>query len=163
MTTEADDYPRGQKRTWYNQAIALADASPEQLIPEIANLLPWLKDGNWPGAGIVGELLCKLGPPVVPHVKRLLREDDDSQWKYWLILTFACSWPRSLVNEISEELMCLAREVDGEGVDRVALKALLINNLIDEPTATKLIDEKKLSYPSEDIEELKELLASMGK
>ncbi|HLA95961.1 MAG TPA: DUF5071 domain-containing protein, partial [Pyrinomonadaceae bacterium] len=103
-------------------AIAAGYPAVEPVLPQ---LLEWLQDMNWPVAQTLATFLAGIGPPLIPHVKKIF-ETDDEIWKYWVIreiltesqpLTEAlqtelkriASYPTK--SELEEELDVEAREV----------------------------------------------------
>ena len=62
----------------------LANASDEEIIPHIAELLECLQDLNWPIAGPVSDRLSTLGMELVEPILTILKSDDE-MWKYWIV------------------------------------------------------------------------------
>lgn len=62
-------------------AIAAGYPAVEPVLPE---LLEWLQDTNWPVAQTLAPFLASIGPPLIPHIKKIF-ETDDEMWKYRII------------------------------------------------------------------------------
>jgi hypothetical protein len=61
--------------------IALGYPAVEPILPA---LVEWIQDMNWPVAQVLQPFLVRIGPPLAPHLRRVLKTDDDV-WKYWLV------------------------------------------------------------------------------
>jgi len=158
----SNGYPRGPKGTWSEQARRICQGNAPYIGQQIPALLCWLEDYNWPGAHNIAHFLLSMGKPVVPHVRRILQQSEDLQWKYWLVLVFALNWPQDYVREIRDEVLSLARGGDDNEVHLIALEAAIKANMIDRTEAMRLLDEKESTYPGlrEDWKELRELISS---
>lgn len=45
--------------------------------PILGRLIEWLQDCNWPVAHVLAPFLESVGAPLVPHIWRVLRTNDD--------------------------------------------------------------------------------------
>lgn len=95
--------------------------------PLVPALLEWMQDLNWPVAQALHPFLAKLGEPLAPHIRSILRTDDDV-WKYWVLICVVAESP-ALLLALKPELEVLAeRPTDGERdelVDELARNMLL--------------------------------------
>ena len=95
--------------------------------PLVPTLLEWMQDLNWPVAQALHPFLAKLGEPLAPHIRSILRTDDDV-WKYWVLICVVAESP-ALLLALKPELEVLAeRPTDGERdelVDELARNMLL--------------------------------------
>jgi len=66
------------------RASAAVEAGYPAVAPVLRELVEWLQDYNWPVARVLVPFLQSIGAPLVPHIWRVLRSDDDV-WKYWVI------------------------------------------------------------------------------
>lgn len=72
----------------------------------LGELTEWLRDYNWPVAHVLAPFLASLGAPMVPHIRHVLRSNDDV-WKYWMIALILPSLPESAAAEFRPELQRL--------------------------------------------------------
>ena len=81
--------------------------------PILPALLEWMQDLNWPVAQALHPFLVSLGEPLAPHIRSILRTDDDI-WKYWVLICVVAESP-SLLSALKLELEHLAEKpTDGE-------------------------------------------------
>ena len=89
-------------------------ASAQRLVklgyPDVAAYLPvmleWIQDINWPVARILAPFLASVGAPMIPHLWRVLRSDDQI-WKYWCISEVIAHMEPVCQQAFSAELMRL--------------------------------------------------------
>lgn len=114
-------HPGHCKNVWDNCAKILSQKSDETLKPYIYNLLEWLEDSNWPGAGIIFERLMKYNN--VQHlaywVEECARMADATKNRLWQINLAALLEYEQLVNHLSNDVIEMLRtahfdEDDGE-------------------------------------------------
>ena len=99
-------------------------ADPSDLIIAAPFLLEWLRDGNWPIAGEVADLLADMGPPVSPYVVDVLRGPDDI-WKYWVLTMLAPRLAASARKLIMDECFRVAHHPTvGEKAEEIHLAAM---------------------------------------
>jgi hypothetical protein len=48
--------------------------------PVMGEILEWVEDANWPVATVFLPFLARIGAPIVPHVRYVLKSQDE-QWK----------------------------------------------------------------------------------
>ena len=81
--------------------------------PLLPALLEWMQDLNWPIAQALHPFLVDLGEPLAPHIRSILRTDDDI-WKYWVLICVVAESPPLLLT-LKPELEALAEKpTDGE-------------------------------------------------
>ncbi|MGY3446177.1 hypothetical protein ACVW17_006178 [Bradyrhizobium sp. USDA 4473] len=71
---------------------ALSHAEVEPILPA---LLEWMQDINWPVAQVLQPFLAGIGEPLAPHVRSVLKTDDDV-WKRWVLLHIVAASPELL-------------------------------------------------------------------
>lgn len=97
------------------------------LEPALPDLLPWLKDMNWPVAPPLTELLPQAGPAIIPCLRSALASDD-AIWKYWLLTKVCPRLAHASLVELSPDLIRLSTDpTNSETSERVdeAAKVLL--------------------------------------
>lgn len=94
------------------------------MAPLLPDLVRWLQDLNWPGATIIADFLVTVGEPVVPHIKRVLRETDDTIWHYWLLNSICSYWPKDWIMSIEPELRQVVAKSDLESASAEASQIL---------------------------------------
>ncbi|WNG51859.1 DUF5071 domain-containing protein [Archangium minus] len=109
----------------------------ERGYPAVAPLLPqlleWVKDGNWPVAHILAPFLASIGSPIVPHVRDILRGDDDL-WKYYVVARIVRMMPRATAEALRPELTRIASDpTSGEEVEAIDDLAAEILRQWEEP------------------------------
>jgi hypothetical protein len=85
------------------RAEAVVKAGYPAVEPILGELIEWLQDYNWPVAHILAQFLASIGTPIVPHISRVLRTDDDV-WKYWVIALLLRSLPKAAAVGFRPEL-----------------------------------------------------------
>ena len=81
--------------------------------PLLPALLEWMQDLNWPVARALDSFLAGLGEPLAPHIRSILRTNDD-MWKYGVLICVVAESP-SLLLTLKPELEQLAEKpTDGE-------------------------------------------------
>lgn len=157
-TTMTNEFPRGDKSTWSEQADGICAGQIHIESAEV--LLPWLQDGNWPGASKIACFLETRAESVLPAVESLLRDSHDQMWKYWVIVLLVQRWPAASVRRLRSVLLQLAEDSDADEVHRVALETLIQNRLINCTAARAMIDAKRKRFPhlEEDWNEIRDWL-----
>lgn len=135
---------------------ALIAAGPEAALPILDRLLPWLQDINWPVAGRLAHFLASVGEPLIPHLRPILRSDDD-MWIYWILQDLVAHLPPSLIRQLEPELVRLADQAEN---DHVAF-CLLAEAGIWEPAKLKRQLALRISAHEGFLDELRELEASL--
>lgn len=103
---------------------------PAQVVAsQIPELIERLRDGNWPVAiPVFNLLLTGVWEAIVPNVSAVLKGDDPI-WEYWCIELLVTRFPRSQVLDLSEELRTLNQSPSSaevaEGVNVAAAKEIL--------------------------------------
>ena len=109
------------------RAQAAVDAGYPAVAPILGELMEWLKDYNWPVAHILAPFLASIGEPLVPHIWRVLRTDDEI-WKYWVIGILIPALPEAVAGEFRSELSRLCHDPQpperGEELDTRAREVL---------------------------------------
>ena len=85
------------------RARAAVDAGYPQVAPILGELVGWLRDYDWPVAGILAPFLASVGTPLKPHIWSVLRSEDDI-WKYWVIGLLVDALPKTDAEEFRPEL-----------------------------------------------------------
>ena len=79
---------RSSKSVWEPCARALAARSDEELAPYLMLLFEWLKDVNWPGAGVIEDRLLRMPPALTAEAlyysKRFAEKAKDEPWLWAL-------------------------------------------------------------------------------
>lgn len=75
--------PKGKGDT--DTAWKVLERDPADLEPILPMLLTWMQDLNWPVARVLSPYLAKVGLPLVPHLRRVLK-GEDVMWQYWIIV-----------------------------------------------------------------------------
>ncbi|MBR0785825.1 DUF5071 domain-containing protein [Bradyrhizobium iriomotense] len=91
------------------RAHAAVDAGYPKVAPILGELVGWLRDCNWPVARVLAPFLASLGAPLKPHIRDVLKSDDDV-WKYWVISILIDALAKTDTEEFRPELerLCYA-------------------------------------------------------
>ena len=73
-----------QHKSDITRAQAVVQAGYPAVAPVLSQLLEWLQGCNWPVARGLAPFLASIGNPLAPHIKSILRSNDEI-WKYWII------------------------------------------------------------------------------
>ena len=93
--------------------------------PLLPTLFEWLQDINWPVARTLQPLLASVGVAAAPHVRFILKSDDDV-WKYFVLAHVVAESP-GLATELRHELERVASSpTRGELEEDVCLEARAI-------------------------------------
>ncbi len=85
--------------------------------PVMSRILEWLQDLHWPVGFIFKPFIADIGAPLAPHIKEVLRGNDDS-WKYSLLVAVVAHSPE-FARSLCPELQRLANEpTTGEATPR---------------------------------------------
>ncbi|MCC6131085.1 MAG: DUF5071 domain-containing protein [Acidobacteria bacterium] len=90
--------------------------------PILGELLIWLQDCNWPVAFVLAPFLATIGSPLVPHVRAILRSDDDV-WKYWVLERIVAANDEVCAGLRPELKRIVQSPTPGEVYDEVFLQA----------------------------------------
>ena len=97
------------------------------LEPHLEELFTWLQDGNWPVAHHVASFLTSVGLPIVPHVRKILRGNDDI-WKMWVLSSVVDTKDLVVADTLRDEIERIANNPTTgetlEGVQEVAKEIL---------------------------------------
>ncbi len=74
----------------------------------LSDLLEWVQDANWPVAAETAVLLSNAGLEILPHIKAILRSDDEI-WKYCAIDLVVRNLDAVVLLELSNDLVRLAK------------------------------------------------------
>lgn len=55
-----------------------------EIVPLLPGLLEWIQDMNWAIAPEVTKILLSFPKEIVPHIKNVLKSNDDI-WKFWCL------------------------------------------------------------------------------
>lgn len=105
--------------------VALGFPAVEPVLPQ---LLEWIQDLNWPVAQVLQHLLASIGAPLAPHVRTVLRQEDQI-WKYWVL--------HSVVRESNELAGALRADLQ-----RIALSPTASEQMEEVDVAAKEILER---------------------
>ncbi|MBY0014090.1 MULTISPECIES: DUF5071 domain-containing protein [Paenibacillus] len=157
--------PMLDKSLWDNAADLLAEIGYPRIRPILYELLSWLQDMNWPGSIIISKLLVSVGEPLIPYIKRALKEGD-SIWNYWILIYIVGLWDRGLIEMLSQELYELSSGFDHEGAHIESLRLLSREHILDETTLFHLIFLQKANEKNqeniEDLIEIEKMINSKG-
>ena len=98
--------------------LRLSEASNDEVIKVLPQLLEWLQDYNWPVTPKVHERLRMIGQPLVKPLRDILRGSDGT-WKWFIISCFMPALSDSISKQLHEEL----------------------NRIINDPTETDIKEE----------------------
>jgi len=149
--------PMLDKSLWDNAAELLVEIGYPRIRPILYELLSWLQDMNWPDSIIISKLLVFVGEPLIPYIKRALKEGD-SVWNYWILIYIVGLWDRGLIQMLSQELYELSSGFDHDGVHIESLRLLSREQILDETILYQLICLQKANEGNqENIEDLIEI------
>jgi|SRR5471032_362477 len=98
----------------------------KEVLPVMPDILEWLRDINWPVAGVFRPFLVDVGAPLAPFIKTVLATDDDV-WKYGILASVVSQSPELAAALRSDlELLCSTPSVGEqlEGVSELAREIL---------------------------------------
>ena len=72
--------PKGGKAYWNGAARVLSQESREVLLELAPEMLQWLQDMNWPGAGVVFDTLLSLDEQELRLAVSQLKSSDTYEW-----------------------------------------------------------------------------------
>lgn len=104
----------------------------ERLKDHLPKLLTFLKDMNWPASGGAATVLIKSEHLITSEVKRVLNEEDDTIWHYWILCSLIRYLPDSVIKEMKTDLIRLVERADKEGAAVQALSILKENQLLSQ-------------------------------
>jgi len=93
---------------------ALKTIGIEKVVPVLPELLEWMKDGNWPCARELLNVMPRFHAELVPHVKNIFAIDD-GEWK-WFIFPLIERFPEETIALL---LSCIDRVVSQPTPDEV--------------------------------------------
>lgn len=99
--------------------------------PLVYDLLRWIQVESWPVAGPICTFLRDIGPPLAPHVHRILISSDDP-WKAVVLSKLVRDWPKEEIVRLSPALYTVATDGQSWGADLLALE-LLARHRIGDP------------------------------
>ncbi|HEV7892291.1 MAG TPA: DUF5071 domain-containing protein [Pyrinomonadaceae bacterium] len=94
-----------------------------EVVPILPHLMRWLQDRNWPVAEVIAPFLSRVGEPLLPEIRNVLRGDDEV-WTYWVLTELVQQMPDAAVGELRSELESLAGRPSEEEVDVLARELL---------------------------------------
>ncbi|ANT51187.1 DUF5071 domain-containing protein [Mesorhizobium amorphae] len=109
-----------------DKASALTALGYPAIEPILPQLLEWLQDINWPVAQVLQPLLAGIGPPLAPHLRQILRGNDDI-WIYWILVSVVAYSP-ALAGCLTDELEHLAANGSAKEGVRNAARDILNGN-----------------------------------
>lgn len=77
--------------------------------PLLADLVEWLQDINWPVAHVIAPFLARIGAPIIPEVRRVLRTDDVI-WKCWVLRCVVAAASPDVAEGLRDDLTRIAAE-----------------------------------------------------
>ena len=90
----------------------------------LQELLYFLQDMNWSAAEHVSHLLTRVGQPLIPFLKRIFKDENDSLWHYWILCEIVQNWDIKMIELLQDDLLELVHKADREGASVEALKLL---------------------------------------
>jgi hypothetical protein len=121
--------PRGKDDVARAQAVIAAGFP--QIAACLSTLIEWMQDCNWPVAITLSPFLASTGAPLAPHVRLVLKSNDDC-WKYSIVHRIVAESPelaRLLEPELRRIIGSPTPGELAEGVDVVAAAALARSHL----------------------------------
>ncbi len=131
---------------------ALIAAGPEAVEPILDSLLYWLQDIDWPIALPLADFLVTVGKPLIPHINKILRSNDD-MWIYWVLQHVVAKLPPELIASLESQLYALATRAEN---DIVAIRIAASSGIWDRKLLVSLIDNQ-ISAHGDYVVELKKL------
>ncbi len=151
-------YPQGPKDKWLSQAYKIAAGKITTTELDIPMLLEWLKDMNWPGAGVIAEFLLKYETALTEPVREVLKSKD-TMWIYWVLQSFNGHLSPGAWESLSPNLKAIAYIRDGDGAYIECLKIINKYHLDSKKKVEAFITTIKDNYPA-DYEALEQLTFS---
>jgi hypothetical protein len=114
----------------YKHDVERAEAAIKAGYPKVAPILPdlleWLQDMNWTVAKPLAPFLASIGEPLIPHIRDILKTDDNI-WKYW-VLSYVVAESTELAKAFRPELERFVKSPSederAEGLNEIALEIL---------------------------------------
>ncbi|MBC3908932.1 DUF5071 domain-containing protein [Undibacterium umbellatum] len=148
----SDLYPRSSHD--HERVLAVIAAGPKAAEPMLAVLFMWLQDINYPIAMPIADFLITVGDPLIPHIKKILRSNDD-MWIYWVLQYVVERLSPEHIRALEPELYQLACVAEnGIVATRIGASA----GIWERKTMDWMLDNKIRAY-EEFLLELKELRA----
>lgn len=96
--------------------------------PILFELFEWIRDLNWPVAGVLAPFLASIGKPTIPVIKNILTSND-GEWKYFTIISVVKKMTMDDVSELKLELINLANKPSED--DKYSEVDLLAKDLLN--------------------------------
>ena len=148
-------YPQGPKSEWASQAKAIVDGNQTLTSEQLAFLLKWLQDGNWPGAPEIAMYLVHRADCLISSIRDVLKSRDFI-WIYWVLLLLITKLPKRLCELLKSELYQIAFNFDDEGAHVLALE-ICAKHQLDDKVHLKKIIAAKISKDPEHKEEYEKI------
>jgi hypothetical protein len=126
--------------------ILLEYLGPVRLQNFLPQFLGFLQDYNWPGARGTDRMLGAAGEMLVPEIRRVFREENDSTWNYWIILVVLGRWAPRLVALLKPDLLYLIQYPDRENAAIEAFSVLKMKGLLDENECNSLYQQLRTAF-----------------
>ena len=126
--------------------ILLQYLGPVRLQKFLPQFLQFLQDMNWPGSRGTDNMLVAAGEMLVPEIRRVFREENDSLWNYWIVLAVLQRWDATLVASLQPALLHLIQHPDSEGTATAALAVLDKNHLLTQDELLNLYQQLRADY-----------------
>ncbi|BBB61832.1 hypothetical protein UNDKW_3559 [Undibacterium sp. KW1] len=113
-------------------------AGPVAAVPILEGLFIWLQDINYPIARLIADFLVTVGDPLIPHIKKILRSNDQPWIEFVLDYVVAQLAPEH-IHALKAELNQLAMTGMSEsGVTAIRIGASV--GIWDQKTLNWMLD-----------------------
>ncbi|MFZ6741640.1 DUF5071 domain-containing protein [Undibacterium sp. JH2W] len=136
----SDLYPRSSHD--HERVLAVIAAGPKAAEPMLEVLFMWLQDINYPIAMPIADFLITVGDPLIPHIKKILRSNDD-MWIYWVLQYVVERLSPEHIHALKPELHQLATMAEN---DIVATRIGASAGIWEQKTMDWMLDNKIRAY-----------------
>lgn len=136
----SDLYPRSSHD--YERVLAVIAAGPKAAEPMLEVLFMWLQDINYPIAMPIADFLITVGDPLIPHIKKILRSNDD-MWIYCVQQYVVERLSPEHIHALKPELHQLATMAEN---DIVATRIGAAAGIWEQETLNRMLDNKIRAY-----------------
>jgi hypothetical protein len=139
--------PHGHKSTWAEQAQEIAAQDTSTLSGQVEHLLVWLQNPEWPGAQTVISRLPEIGWPLVPHIRTVLR-GENQRWQMNMMTHLVDKLSREiLAGDLEAELIRLSWDTDNE-MRVLSMRILARHQLGGGDTLLRIVERERARYRS---------------
>ena len=121
---------------------AVIAAGPKAAEPILEGLFLWLQDMNDPIAMPIADFLITVGDPLIPHIKKILRSNDD-MWIYWVLQYVVERLSPEHIHALKPELNQLVNVAEN---DIVATRIGASAEIWEQETLSRILDSKIRAY-----------------